>query len=550
MASRGPDAVMVVSLTRAAALEISGRKLPLPRNSVGTLHSHAYRALGNPEIAEVHADEWSAAHPAYRVKGAGVGSIDEASSWATDGHEGEDRLLSYTKQRAMQVPRGAWSYLDRQFADRWEDWKKQNGYIDFEDMIEIAGRDLVQAPGKPELIYADEAQDFARSEMALLLKWGEANGCDGLVIVGDYDQAIFEFRGADPQMIRNLKVPPERRKVLEQSWRVPRKVHDLALRWISRVSDRDPVIYRPRDAEGSVRKKNITRVSASEIVDEAQRLSETGTVMVLASCAFMIAPIATLMRKRGVPFHNPYCPKRGDWNPLRSSPRVSDYMRSDPGTWGKDSRLWTYEELAHWLEVVATGDAGLTRGVKAEVERLAKNEDTKRMVLEPCDVAALFDLDGDSVTVGGALLPTFDPPVQTEGTRFLDAHGIVRLPDRSTERNPIGGDPKAALQWLVRNALDTKRRLVEYPAHVAQKYGGAALKETPRICLSTIHGCKGGEADHVILFPDISPRGLEEWESGNRDATIRLFYVAVTRSRESLTICEPANKRLCVRGLE
>jgi len=57
----------------------------------------------------------------------------------------------------------------------------------------------------------------------------------------------------------------------------------------------------------------------------------------------------------------------------------------------------------------------------------------------------------------------------------------------------------------------------------------------PRIRLSTIHGAKGGEADNVVLFTDLSTAALKE----RGDDIHRVFYVAVTRTRENLYIVEP-----------
>ena len=55
----GKDSVLVTSFSRAAAAELAGRDLPLSADRVGTLHSHCWHALGRPEIAEVHVDEWN-----------------------------------------------------------------------------------------------------------------------------------------------------------------------------------------------------------------------------------------------------------------------------------------------------------------------------------------------------------------------------------------------------------------------------------------------------------------------------------------------------------
>ena len=69
---------------------------------------------------------------------------------------------------------------------------------------------------------------------------------------------------------------------------------------------------------------------------------------------------------------------------------------------------------------------------------------------------------------------------------------------------------------------------------------GEKLSKTPRIKLSTIHAAKGGEADKVLLFPDISRAAILA-NDNNPDGLHRLFYVGVTRAKEELHLVEPRN---------
>lgn len=65
-----------------------------------------------------------------------------------------------------------------------------------------------------------------------------------------------------------------------------------------------------------------------------------------------------------------------------------------------------------------------------------------------------------------------------------------------------------------------------------------SLIKEPRIRLSTIHGAKGGEADNVVVFSDMSFKSYQEMLD-NPDSELRVFYVAVTRTRQNLYIVEP-----------
>ena len=64
------------------------------------------------------------------------------------------------------------------------------------------------------------------------------------------------------------------------------------------------------------------------------------------------------------------------------------------------------------------------------------------------------------------------------------------------------------------------------------------LGREPRIILSTIHGAKGAESDNVVVLTDISSASERETRY-NKDALHRLFYVAVTRTKNSLYILYP-----------
>ena len=73
---------------------------------------------------------------------------------------------------------------------------------------------------------------------------------------------------------------------------------------------------------------------------------------------------------------------------------------------------------------------------------------------------------------------------------------------------------------------------------------GESPRKRPRIRLSTIHGSKGGEADHVILSTEIAQRTWREMDAQPEDEA-RVWYVGVTRARERLTIVGATTPRAC-----
>tara|TARA_R110000803_G_scaffold101791_1_gene169810 strand:- start:137 stop:556 length:420 start_codon:yes stop_codon:yes gene_type:complete len=68
------------------------------------------------------------------------------------------------------------------------------------------------------------------------------------------------------------------------------------------------------------------------------------------------------------------------------------------------------------------------------------------------------------------------------------------------------------------------------------------INSEPRIKLSTIHGAKGGEADNVMLLTDLSRKADEQyWKQ--RDSERRVFYVGMTRARNTLNIVRSQSDR-------
>jgi hypothetical protein len=57
--------------------------------------------------------------------------------------------------------------------------------------------------------------------------------------------------------------------------------------------------------------------------------------------------------------------------------------------------------------------------------------------------------------------------------------------------------------WRSRVTADVHQR-VQFPVEIAARRGAQALSETPRVVVGTIHSVKGGQADVVYLFPDLS----------------------------------------------
>ena len=253
--------------------------------------------------------------------------------------DGDSLMSQYEFHRASMTTHTMTPRL-RRFAVQWEEWKREQDLLDFTDLIEVCLRDIPSAQSSPDVIFIDEAQDLDQLELKLIRKWGKQAGC--LVLVGDPDQAIYEWRGADPQAFTSPVLPDGSYRVLDQSYRVPRQVHARAVQWINRVLTRDRVDYLSRPEEGLVKEIRATLKDPLNVIGDAEKyLAEGKTVMCLTSCAYMLSNLLKELRSQGIPFHNSYRSSSRDWNPLAQrgelvtmQDRVQAYLGfSQRGVW-------------------------------------------------------------------------------------------------------------------------------------------------------------------------------------------------------------------------
>jgi DNA helicase-2/ATP-dependent DNA helicase PcrA len=523
----GAESTMVASFSTTAANEIGGRfsgaGIRPNKRLIGTLHSHAFKAIGHGTMAldvktiknwnDLHPGEWKITPD---VRGSGGGRTGDSGRPVADPSQavtGDQLLSCLDKLRAAMIPAEDWPTNIRRFSRDWNAWKDEAEAVDYTDMIEFAylrARDGEAAPGRPKFLIADEAQDMTPLEVALTLAWGEQ--ADHLVIGMDDDQAINRWRGGDPAPLLGLTGEGVTDRVLEQSYRIPGSVHRVAEHWIKKLSLRRPKIYRPRmddegqPVEGAAYCVPETIQDGGLVRRIGEDLAAGNSVMVMSSCNYMLEPLTKRLRTEGIPFHNPFRPAEGRWNPLRPSgvgmstaERVYRFMIMDERNEGTEHfRMWTGADVKAWVEMVKLTSANMVRGAKTLVDDL--DDDTE----VPFDVIdSLFA----STPEGRAALA------------------------RATRPDP---------SWLGGVLLKQKTEVAAYPLTVARLHGPGALAQEPELFLGTIHSFKGAACDIVYVDPGISTAAMRNASTvDGRDEIIRLFYVAMTRARKQLRLLHP-----------
>jgi DNA helicase-2/ATP-dependent DNA helicase PcrA len=123
------------------------------------------------------------------------------------------------------------------------------------------------------------------------------------------------------------------------------------------------------------------------------------------------------------------------------------------------------------------------------------------------------------------------------GNKTLKGYDDQDMIGMQSLRDDIG----VTVEGIWHEALD-KIPLVERMYMVRCRRNGERFSLPPRVRIDTIHASKGGEADKVIILPDMATRTYAESLEHPEDEA-RVWYVGVTRAKEELCVLNTQSPR-------
>ena len=154
---------------------------------------------------------------------------------------------------------------------------KENNALDFDDIINYTIKILMQEPDvlqyysdKFKYVLVDEYQDTNKAQFMLVSLISAMNG--NITVVGDNDQGIYSFRGADIKNILNFEkdFPGTRIIKLEQNYRCTKSILDVA----NAVIKNNEVKYEKKLWTDNEKGKLVTAHLANNEYDEATYIVE------------------------------------------------------------------------------------------------------------------------------------------------------------------------------------------------------------------------------------------------------------------------------------
>jgi len=231
------------------------------------------------------------------------------------------RVISHAKNELVtpaEMP--ALTYREeivKRIYEQYQALLDENNALDFDDLLTKTVRLFRQHADvrrryqqRYPFVLVDEWQDtnMAQYELVRLLAGQRAN----LFVVGDEDQSIYRFRGADYRNVARFRedYPEARVILLERNYRSTQTILDVANAVISRNVHRHPKrLYTEKDGGPQIRilEAYDEQEEGDVVVSEIQRLVAQGDVR-LGDCAVMYRtnaqsrPLEDAFVRRGMPY--------------------------------------------------------------------------------------------------------------------------------------------------------------------------------------------------------------------------------------------------------
>lgn len=253
MGKRLGQRIGVVSFTKAAAKEMAQRCGITAGGNISTLHSYGFR-LANVSREQVISDSWlreltkAIGIQFNSVNAYEISEMTKGQAYMSLYSLARSKLTKDYKSVFMSCPEVGKLTEFLYFVESYESFKRVYGVVDFSDMLDMA----TGIDPEVDVLIVDEAQDLTPQQWALIESW--LPFLQEIVIAGDDDQSIYKWNGADPAGMPNFEAKHgSQRVVLDQSYRIPDSVHEMAERLIRRVPSRVDKTYKPKHgARGEV----------------------------------------------------------------------------------------------------------------------------------------------------------------------------------------------------------------------------------------------------------------------------------------------------------
>ncbi len=445
----------------------------------------------------------------------------------------------------------------RRVADIFAAYEKllhQSNAVDFDDLLLRSLRLLRDVPpvrekwqARFQYIHVDEYQDTNRVQYDLLrlLTGPHQNLC----VVGDEDQSIYRWRGADVSILLSFSrdFPGARIVKLERNYRSTQNILDAAGAVVANNPERlGKSLSAAKGAGANLRylEARDGQAEAEFVAGELERIINDDSAQTCAveyRTNFQSRAFEEVFRRRGLRY--------------KLVGGFSFYNRAEV----KDALA--YVRLAMHPE----DDISLLRVLNVPPRGIGKTtvdalRETARVDASP--LWAAIEKFVSATTSGRAVTPlrTFqeliaklqDALANKEPAEFLrtvleESGYMDMLKDRNTPEDVARLENLEELTRAVAESMEAGESFTDFLDAAALVSDADSFEGKPGVTLITLHSTKGLEFDHVFLTgmeEGICPHGRSLNEEKGIEEERRLVYVGMTRARTSLTLTRAVYRRI------
>ena len=468
--------------------------------------------------------------------------------------------ISYAKNHAQTVQQlraEAFDQNGRRVADVFGAYEKllhDSKALDFDDLLLRSVRLLrdstttrLKWQERFQFIHVDEYQDTNRVQYELmrLLTGPQQNVC----VVGDEDQSIYRWRGADVSILLSFSrdFPAARIVKLERNYRSTQKILDAAGAVVANNPERLGKSLSAEKIGGANLKYFEARDAQAEaefVAGELERIlndDSDQTCAVEYRTNFQSRAFEEVFRRRGL-----RCKLVGGF---------SFYNRAEV----KDALA--YVRLAMHPE----DDISLLRVMNVPPRGIGKTTVDALRESARVDVTSLWAaiekfISGASAGRAVTPLRTFREIIvklqaalsEKEPAEFLrtvleESGYMEMLKDRNTPEDVARIENLEELTRAVAESIEAGETFIDFLDAAALVSDADQFEGKPGVTLITLHSTKGLEFDHVFLTgmeEGICPHSRSITEDKGIEEERRLVYVGMTRARESLTLTRAVYRRV------
>ena len=475
--------------------------------------------------------------------------------------------------------RQAGDFYQRQVAriyTKYQELLKQNNALDFDDLLlrtahafRAHGEMLRELQERFAYLLIDEYQDTNHAQyiIAHALAQRHRNIC----VVGDPDQSIYAWRGADIKNILDFETDYPDAKIvkLEQNYRSTKTILEIASRIIDNNSQRKKKGLWTENAQGEKAKLYLCQDEHDEaemVTRELKRLNEDGRIPWSRMAVFyrmnaLSRVMEDALRRSSVPYQI----ARGvEFYNRKEIKDVLAYLRvvANPADEVSLTRIVNVpprgigDTSVRQMQAYAVAN-GMT--LWEAMERVEQIQGLSTRAVNATKTFAEQVRQWRSLAMGGMsddLLAGEKGVVQRVMEDVVRKSGYEALLRKETDKDELGEGPLANVNELISSAAEYGRAneegsLDEYLANVSLVSDADHMKGTGgAVTLMTLHAAKGLE------FPVVAMIGMEEGilpharSRGNifeLEEERRLAFVGITRAQQHLVLTKAAYRT--IRGL-